>query len=77
MSADEGPSEHDLQSFGGVTRPCPSCGKEIIDDAELCAHCGTAIEGTAQGSGPGYANWVVVTSVALVIGFGVLLLFRR
>ncbi len=45
---DEGPTEADVERFGGVTRRCPECGTELYDDTELCWSCGHAL---ASGSG--------------------------
>jgi len=41
---DEGPTQADIDKFGGVTRPCPECGKDVYDDASMCYHCGRSLE---------------------------------
>lgn len=69
---DEGPSRDDIERFGDVTRTCPACKKDIYDDAEVCYHCGSAVEGTAQGSG-GVPKWITLTA-ALVLGAFLLML---
>jgi hypothetical protein len=61
---DEGPSEADLEKFGGVTRPCPECGTELYDDAEICWKCGHAISGESKG----LPIWVIVASVVALAG---------
>lgn len=62
---DEGPSEADLEKFGGVTRPCPECATDLYDDAAVCWKCGHALSGEAKGM----PIWVVVTAAALVLAF--------
>lgn len=71
----EEPSEEDIERFSGVTRTCPSCKKEVFDDAELCYHCGEAIEGTSQGVS-GFPPWVVVTAALTLAAFVAVILFR-
>lgn len=61
---DGGPSEDDLERFGGVTRTCPSCGKEVYDDAALCYHCGEAMEQDRTAKLP--KVWMVVTVIVLI-----------
>ncbi|MGD9690974.1 MAG: zinc ribbon domain-containing protein [Phycisphaerales bacterium] len=72
---DEGPSEADIARFGDVTRSCPACKKEIYDDAELCYHCGAAIEGAARSSG-GMPSWVIITSGVILAAFVMVLILR-
>jgi hypothetical protein len=72
---DEGPSREDLERFSDVTRTCPSCKKEIFDDAELCYHCGSAVEGTAQGSGK-MPMWVALTGTLVLAAFVLVFVFR-
>ncbi len=66
---DDGPSAADLERFGGETRTCPECGKEVYDDTAVCYHCGHAFEGTAEGSPNKAKPWVVVVVVLMVAGF--------
>lgn len=56
---DDGPSPDDLERFGGVTRTCPSCGKEVFDDATVCYHCGADMDVPRHARLP--KVWVVVT----------------
>lgn len=66
---DDGPSVEDIERFGGETRTCPECGKEVYDDTAVCYHCGHAFEGTAEGSPTKAKPWVVVVVVLMVAGF--------
>jgi uncharacterized protein (DUF983 family) len=61
---DEGPSPDDLERFGGVTRTCPSCGKEVYDDATTCYHCGADMDIPRHARLP--KVWVIVVVLALV-----------
>ena len=79
---DEGPTPDDLERFGGVTRPCPSCGKDVYDDAMMCAHCGASMEEdrlSRGGKGKGIMFVLVVLSLVLLMLFlsGVLGPLRR
>jgi len=40
----EGPSEADLDRFGGDDRACPECGTDVYADAPFCHACGVALE---------------------------------
>ena len=62
---DEGPSEADLEQFGGVTRPCPECKTELYDDAAVCWKCGHALSSEPKG----LPVWVMVTAAVVLIGF--------
>ncbi len=55
---DEGPTPRDVERFSGVTRTCPSCRKEVFDDADLCYHCGYALDAPEERTGP--PLWVYV-----------------
>ena len=69
---DEGPTPDDLERFGGVTRPCPSCGKDVYDDAMMCAHCGASMEEdklSRGGKGRGTMFVLVVVSLVVLILF--------
>jgi len=46
----EGPSDKDLEDLGGVTRPCPTCGTHVYDDAEWCYKCGSVLDGEGAGA---------------------------
>ncbi len=63
---DDGPSADDLEKFGGVTRTCPSCGKEVYDDAVTCYHCGADMETPRQAQLP--RVWIVVVVLLLIAG---------
>lgn len=66
---DDGPSPEDLERFGGQTRTCPECRKEVFDDTAICYHCGHAFEGTADGAPGRPRPWIIVTVVLLVLAF--------
>lgn len=61
---DGGPSEEDLERFGGVTRRCQACGKDVYDDAAVCYHCGHAMDGADRDRRS--PTWIVVTVLALL-----------
>jgi predicted nucleic acid-binding Zn ribbon protein len=60
---DEGPSEADLEKFGGVTRPCPECQTDLYDDAQICWKCGHALSGEPKG----LPTWMMVTAFVLLL----------
>ena len=62
---DDGPSEADLERFGGVTRACPECATEVYDDAEVCWKCGRVFVGGDQK--PSRAAWWVIGVIALLV----------
>ncbi len=62
---DDGPTDADLERFGGVTRTCPKCRTEVYDDAELCWNCGHAFSGAPRAP---KAIWIV-TAIVLVVFF--------
>ena len=70
---DEGPSDEDLEQFGGqtasTTMPCPECGAEIYDDAERCPVCGQYVTHRTSEWSPRPLWWVVlaVAGVAATI----------
>ena len=70
---DGGPSADDLEKFGGVTRTCPSCGKEVYDDAMTCYHCGADMETPRHLQLP--KVWMIV-AVLLLIGVLVFIVTR-
>ena len=66
---DDGPSAEDIERFGGETRTCPECGKEVFDDSAVCYHCGHAFEGTAEGAPDKTKTWVLVVVIVMVAAF--------
>lgn len=66
---DDGPLAADIERFGGETRTCPGCGKEVYDDTAVCYHCGHAFEGTTAGSPGKTKTWVVVVVLVMVAAF--------
>jgi hypothetical protein len=63
---DDGPLAQDLERFGGETKTCPECKKEVYDDTAVCYHCGWAFEGEAAGA-PAKPKKSVIIVVSLVI----------
>jgi len=67
---DDGPTDADLEKFGGVTRTCPECKTEVFDDAEVCWKCGRAfMGGDAKTSRAVW--WVIGLIVLLVLAMSV------
>jgi len=70
---DEGPSEQDRARFADAAGYCPSCGREVYDDADLCPGCGSWITGEVASEPPlnrelqGRFRTIVV--VAVLLGF--------
>jgi hypothetical protein len=71
MRADEGPSEQDVEMFGGTTRVCKACDTELHDDIMTCWQCGHTEASAGQ---RGLPTWAVVTSGLLVTGLVTLIL---
>jgi len=67
---DEGPSDEDLRTFGGVTQACPACRTELYDDAELCWKCGHALGIDRRG----VPIWAFVVAVLLLglLGYAII-----
>lgn len=62
---DEGPTQADIEKFGGDSRPCPHCGAMVYDDAEWCHKCGQVLgDGVEK---PVSKRWVIVAVVLLVL----------
>lgn len=65
---DEGPSEEDIERFGGVTQRCPECGTELYDDVVTCWNCGAHV-GVGSGGSSVSARWAVAVIVLLILAF--------
>lgn len=63
---DDGPSEDDLDRFGGVTQTCWRCGTELYDDATVCWHCQASV-GPGAGPRKGTPVWAIVGAVVLAV----------
>lgn len=69
---DEGPSQADLERFGGDDVPCPSCGADVYHDAPFCPRCGHAImESEIRGRRvpPSRRPWFVAAALLALIAF--------
>lgn len=62
----EGPSAEDLDRFGDELIPCPSCGRSLYDQAEVCPHCGELIE-RPPARMPAWAIAVVGVMIGLIL----------
>lgn len=64
---DEDPDESDMDDDDDPEMvPCPYCGEEISEDAEMCARCGNYISREDAGR-PRRATWIIVTVILLLI----------
>lgn len=71
---DEGPSAEDIARLDNPTRVCPSCGKDVFDDSEVCYHCGHHF--SARDKTTNWKHLVVAAAIILVfIGLAVARLF--
>lgn len=71
----EEPHPDDIERFSGVTRTCTACRKEVYDDAEVCYHCGEALDASVDGTKP-VPKWVVVTAIVAMTALMVVVIFR-
>jgi uncharacterized paraquat-inducible protein A len=62
----EGPSPDDMERFGDEWRTCPSCSKQVYDEAEICPHCGEALS-TEPVRMPLWAIAVVMAVIAVFL----------
>tara|TARA_R110000782_G_scaffold19101_9_gene52059 strand:- start:21909 stop:22151 length:243 start_codon:yes stop_codon:yes gene_type:complete len=62
----DGPSAADLDRFGDEMITCPSCGKKIYDQAEICPKCGHVMEAPEKRL-PLAVILVVVVLIALLL----------
>jgi len=63
---DEGPSQADIERFGGDEITCPECCAEVYYDATFCHECGHVIEEKATGTSK---PWVAVAAVVALVAF--------
>ncbi len=74
---DEGPSQEDLDRFGGDEALCPECGEPMWDQASVCPSCGAAVEGdTSCNPRRRVLNrrWAVLVALATAAGLVLLAL---
>ena len=70
----DGPSEADIERFGGEFKTCPDCGDEVYDQAEFCTACNHAFNVEAELKGiPGWAMVLGAAALIAILLFGVLL----
>lgn len=69
---DDGPSPDDLERFGDVTRPCPSCGKYISDQAQQCHWCGDWVTAPREMVRMSTLNKIIVALLIVVFVLAVL-----
>ncbi len=66
---DLGPLPQDLERFGDDAQECPSCGRQVFADTEVCYHCGRPMRRADRAPPP----WVLITAgvviAALVLAF--------
>jgi len=62
----EGPSDADLDRFGGDSAHCSNCGEEIWHDTPICPNCRTIVEERLDSS---KKPWVVAVGVVALIAF--------
>lgn len=67
---DEGPSDADLERFGGETTRCKSCGASVYDDSEWCHKCGAVLSDPEEGRKPTVMVLVVVAILIACLGLG-------
>ena len=41
--AEDDPQPEDIERFSDPTVRCPACGREMLDEMEICPHCGHAV----------------------------------
>ncbi len=59
---------------GGDTFPCPYCGEEIYEDAEICPYCGSYIIEQERSPKP---TWIVWTALCVLVAFLLVFVFRQ
>ena len=65
--------DDEYESFGEfeseeATEPCPYCGIEIHEDADVCTYCGSFILDENRPSQPKWILWTVLILLALILG---------
>lgn len=72
----EMPDESDVKEGeeSSGTYPCPSCGKDVYEDAIRCPHCQQYVTPDAVSSGP--LRWIALGVLAALAGLAAWLLLR-
>ncbi|RMH27556.1 MAG: hypothetical protein D6693_05085 [Planctomycetota bacterium] len=68
----EGPSDADLERFGGDMRPCPVCRSSVYDGATVCPSCGAWLEDAPAG---GVLKRALFTAGLIAAGVAFILVF--
>ena len=73
----EGPTGDDLaRGSEPAERVCPECGRLMLDEAEVCPHCGCWVRsGEFRGHSGGWGR--VLVAVVLLVGVVVLIVVLR
>lgn len=66
----DGPSADDLHRFGDEMTRCAACGREVYDQAEVCAHCGGFVH--VRPKTPWWTILLCVALAAVLVFFWVL-----
>lgn len=66
---DEGPSEADIERFGGETTRCKRCGASVYDDSDWCHKCGEVLSDPDEARKP---TAIVAIVVAILIAVFIL-----
>jgi hypothetical protein len=64
---DEGPSDEDIERFGGETALCPDCGAPIWDSAEVCPKCYAYVGGDTGRETAAQAQFRQKSTLLLII----------
>lgn len=70
---DEGPSDADLERFGGATRACPDCKTDVYDEASICPRCGSYLDDRPLGANRMKTR--IFTAALIVAGIAILLIY--
>lgn len=59
----EGPSEEDLDRFGGDGVTCPNCDRDVYDGLDTCPHCNADL----HAKGEARASMATIVAVVLIV----------
>jgi len=75
----EAPDEADQDSHDEPeTVQCPFCGREVVEEAEICPRCGNFIGSSDDATKRSHRGWVILTAIVLLtaIALGLLAWLR-